>query len=89
MKIFVIKDVKVGVYQKPICAEHEQVIFRTLTQIVNGPIENNLLASNPEDFQVFTLGTFDDKSGKIEVTEPEFVENVIAFKIQPGVNKNV
>ena len=78
MKIFTIYDSKATAYLQPFFSKTEQTAVRDVTTIVNEPNSNfNLHA---EDFSLFTIGKYDEDSGKITAKNPEHIVNLIALR---------
>lgn len=86
--IYVLKDVKLNVYQKPIFdklepADFEESVKRSLTspQVTEDSLSNSF----------FTLGIYDDVEGKLEVHAPEYLFDINKYRpiweISHGKNK--
>ena len=62
--MYTVYDSKGKVFQRPKYARNETDVRRAVEHIVNTQAEGNLLNEYPEDFEVYSLGTFDDQTGK-------------------------
>ena len=76
MELFVIKDVK-SKFQTPFVGMNKAVVQRNIMNVLKKKDENDTLTVNPEDYQLFKIGEFDENTGKIVSTDQEFVCNVI------------
>lgn len=65
MKVFAMHDRKSGEYFGISVWPNEELYKRSLVADVNDPNPRNLLSNHPADFDLFCLGTFDQKSGSI------------------------
>ena len=72
IQMFAVYDVKAAMYHTPYFAVNVAVGAR----IFRGACINQqtTLAANPEDFNLFHIGSFDDQSGAVE-GKPEFIIN--------------
>lgn len=60
---------------------------RAFTQAVND--KDTMLSRNPEDFQLYELGSFDDETGKVEsLDRPEKIVDAYNVKTQPKTNQD-
>ena len=78
MKIYSIKDTKVGAFKSPFYSHNDSVAIRSLQNVVNDPNAGELHL-NAEDFQLYRLGEFNDITGDI-LSNVEFVANAIDLK---------
>lgn len=76
--LYVLRDVKVGAFNKPIALENQAVLERALKLSCNDP--EHPFHNNPEDYQVYFVGTYDSTTGEIDAAPPEFLFNVSEFK---------
>ena len=61
-KVYSIYDSKSGLYDKPFLALNSAVIIREFETMANDP--NSTVGKYPEDFTLFELGEYDNKTGK-------------------------
>lgn len=53
-------------YAAPFLAPTSAHAVRSFRQHVNNPPENSSISTNPGDFELFMVGTFDDQAGTFE-----------------------
>lgn len=63
MKLYAIKDVKVG-FWKPFVEPNGDVAIREFTTLVNSS-GNDFVSQNYADLELWCLGSYDDKTGDI------------------------
>lgn len=70
-KFFVmsLRDRAAEIFNAPYCVPHPRIGLRALENEVNRPDDKNALFTNPEDFELYELGAFDDATGKFECLE--------------------
>lgn len=64
MKLYAIKDVKIG-FGQPFMAQNNAVAVRAFTNSRNAT-EPNVVNTNPEDKELWFLGDFNENTGEIE-----------------------
>jgi len=69
MELVSIRDVKANTFHKVLTGNTVQEIQRNLSEVVNSPQENQLKLY-PEDFDLYHVGSFDDRSGIINSINP-------------------
>lgn len=62
-----IRDRAAETFGFPYCVPHAGVAMRTFINEVNRIDERNALNTNPEDFELYHLGLFDDATGQVEM----------------------
>lgn len=62
--IYTIFDTKAGIYNKPFFLINDAVAERNARQLLTEP---NDIQTNPEDFVLFKLGTYDDSSAEFDL----------------------
>jgi len=67
LKIYSVRDIKVGSFEKPMFVKHEQEIIRSLTTVVNQKNSQVIISQYPEDFELHYLGEYDDSTGKFNL----------------------
>lgn len=70
MGVYAIKDTKIG-FMNPWLSHNDQTAIRTY-KTAQEEIEPNSINTNPEDKELWKLGTFNDNTGHIEA-EVEFL----------------
>lgn len=77
--VFSIFDDKAKAFLTPFYMPLKPMAVRTFTNCVNDP--THAFCSNPEDYTLFYLGTFDNESGVLELLSPmETVCNGVQVK---------
>lgn len=71
-------DAKSGIYSKPMFFVTKGVAVRSFTDEVNR--KESDLGAHPEDFQLLSLGTFDDQSGSF--TQDKVVSLALASAVK-------
>lgn len=69
-KIFTVRDRALNAYGQPFFASSVGGAVRGFSDEVNRSADNNQLHKHAEDFDLFTLGEFDDSTGTFETTPP-------------------
>lgn len=64
-KLFTVRDTKSDSYGMPFCSQATGAAMRGFADEVNNDREGNVLAKHPEDFILFELGSFDERTGEI------------------------
>lgn len=68
--ICVVRDIKADAYGQPMFVQSTGVALRSFTDEVNRASEDNMLYQHPEDFELFTVGTFNDETCQFDVHVP-------------------
>lgn len=77
LEIFSIFDSKTKSYGNPNFAPNHEVLIRDIANMFRDPTQaQNKLLINAEDYSVFRIGTYDNKSGQITSQLPEHVINM-------------
>lgn len=72
--VYSIFDTAADAYIRPVFYPNEEVMIRSLRQLLMQP--DDVVATFPEQFQVYSLGTFDDATGVLDVHPPKWLLNV-------------
>lgn len=81
MRLYSIKDNKVGVFQKPFTAINNAEATRMLHTACND--DKLQLSVYPEDFDLYFIGTMNDQTGVLQAASgngPEFVVSAVSLK---------
>lgn len=78
MKIYAIKDAKIG-FMQPFYLQNDGVAVREFTNARN-EVAKNIVNTNPEDKELWCLGEFDDTTGQIS-SEIRFLTKAEDVKI--------
>lgn len=77
LQLFIIFDTKVGNYRLPMFSTNKFSMLREIEQLMLDPQhKNNQYVTNSEDFQLFKMGDFWYKNGKLIVHEHEHIANM-------------
>jgi len=76
-KIFAIRDIKAGNYATPFFMPSNGLAIRAFSDLVSDP--KTTINRHPDDFQLFVIGEYDDNSGEIISTKPEFLSNASEY----------
>ena len=83
LKAYSVFDGTAQAFAQPFYMANDGMAIRAFAGTVNDQKDGNTIAAHPEQFTLFQIGTFDDKTGVIEKLETprsiglgvEFVEN--------------
>lgn len=75
LNVYAIRDNKTEAYMSPFFLQNDNVMKRALIGAKDDP--NSMLAKHPEDYGVYSLGTYEQNSGVLDSHEPIHVINVI------------
>ena len=76
--MFVIYDSKANAYMTPWFLTTEHLAVRAFSDLANDPESN--VSRHADDYTLFTIGTFNDATAKINWTEPKTLGNAIQYK---------
>jgi len=83
MELVCLRDVKAGIYLKPIVVTSTVEIVRSLTIAINSD-QPNLppdVAKFPGDFELYHVGIFDDRSGFVTpIAPPAFLVSIASLR---------
>lgn len=65
--IFSVRDVVSQLFAPPFLDVNHGSAIRGFRQVITRDESNNAVSSNPADYELFVLGTFEDESGKFDV----------------------
>lgn len=74
MLIIAIKDVKSGAFGTITCVPNKDVALRQADTLANDP-SKTIVSLYPGDFELYALGTFNEKNGSIE-SKVDFLVNL-------------
>jgi len=83
LQIFCIFDSKAQVFNTPFYMKHQADAVRACIEVGSDP--STTPGKYPEDFSLFYLGTFDDSTGRHELTLPASL-GVVASFLRPTNN---
>lgn len=76
-----IRDRAVEAFQPVGCSRSEGEAIRGFQDIINNP-QNQLIYNHPDDYDLYTLGHFDDHTGAIETHAPKKIADGKQLKMQ-------
>lgn len=77
MQLFAIRDNKVEAYNSPFTAANYQVAIRMVTDTASDT--NTMFNRHPEDFEIYHIGEFDEKTGIVESCPHVQIGKIIDF----------
>jgi len=83
-EIFALRDNKISAYLQPFFTLNSELATRAVTAVANDLTDP--VGKNPEDFALFSLGTYDDSTGLIESTPATHVVNAIDLVKRYDIN---
>lgn len=75
INLYSIKDTKMG-FQQVFCLPNNASAIRWFGDTVTN--KDHPMNKHPEDYQLFSIGTFDDQTGEI-TSKVDFLENASSF----------
>lgn len=73
LQAFSIRDVQVGLYNRPYYMLSQGQAVRSFTDEINRPSDDNPMYKHPSDYELYWLGEFDEESGQFISTGPKIV----------------
>ncbi|AXH74692.1 MAG: nonstructural protein [Microviridae sp.] len=77
-QLFSVRDITADVYASPFTSTNKMTATRDFAHACRDP--QSQLSKNPEDFQLFLVGVFDDDLGIITGQAPELICNATQFQ---------
>lgn len=62
---YAIRDNLANAFMTPVLFDNENVALRWFTDVVNSKEENQVIYNNPQDFELWKLGAYDNISGNL------------------------
>lgn len=69
--VMAVRDAKAQTFGSPFYSVATGKAMRDFTDEVNRAAQDNDLYKHPDDFDLYSLGAFDNATGKFEVVEPQ------------------
>lgn len=83
LKVFSVRDEKIGIYMKPFMDAHLGNALRSWTEACNEP--QSPFCKYPTDFTLYEVGTFDDLEGRlIPLTVPHKISTASEVIREPA-----
>lgn len=76
--IYSVYDIAAMLYQKPFVAGTHGEVTRSFADIVQD--EKHPIGQHPEDYTLYSLGTFNDATGEITPNDPEKIATALELK---------
>lgn len=67
--VYAINDMVMESFKPPMVMDNDQTAIRQVTIAVKDP-QSGLLNTNPKDFRLFRIGTYNDATGELIPEEP-------------------
>jgi hypothetical protein len=79
-KMYSVKDVKAGAFFPPFLMENDETATRAMVHCLRDP--DHKFSLNPEDFQLFYHGEFDNLTGELSVQSPIHVVSLHTISLK-------
>lgn len=73
LQILVVRDRSADVFGMPTFATAVGIAIRSFADEINRVDNNNVMNRHPDDFDLFSLGTYDDSTGEFTTHKPRQV----------------
>ena len=82
MKLLIaaVRDAKSESFARPLFVQTKGIAIRSFEDEVNRVDESNMLNKYPEDFQLYSLGYYDDTTGTITPEAPMLIVSALDVK---------
>lgn len=77
LAIFTIHDEKANIYMTPFFFPTQGQALRAFNDLVND--ENSTVNKHPEDYRLYTLGTYDDQDAIFTTSTPKLIASATDF----------
>ena len=77
-KIYALRDDKAQAFLTPMVFQNDALAMRAIAQLCSDP-RNCFIYTNPEDYQLYTLGEYDDQTG-IVTSDIHHIINIIDLR---------
>lgn len=77
LSVYAIRDTKAEAFHRPFYSHNHATAMRSVETEVNNP-ETGL--KNPEDFQLYHLGEYEEQTGILKTHAPEHLINVMELR---------
>lgn len=64
LRMFCIRDVVVGAYNRPFCMVSRGQAIRSFQDEITRPSDENPMYKHPSDYELYEVATFDDESAR-------------------------
>ena len=83
-QMYSIYDKKAQYFGPPFVAVNDETACRMAEMMCD---QNTLLAKHPEDFSIYSVSEWDNKSGEMTTQVPRFVDDVKAMQLNAELQK--
>lgn len=66
--VVAVKDKKIGMFDSPFVVRHPGEAMREFDTVIKDT--NTKFGKNPEDFDLYQIGTYDESTGELETISP-------------------
>lgn len=78
LNIYTLRDIRTEAFHRPFFLQNRAVLERSIHDALSD--ENNMICLHPEDYQIYSLGTYDEQTGEIKATPATHLFNAIDLK---------
>lgn len=82
VNVYSVKDIKANIWGSPFFQRNDVTAIRALRNEVNADNSASLIATNPEDFEIYRVGVFDENTGALTGETPALLAKGEALKAQ-------
>lgn len=80
MEIYVVKDTKAQTYGMPFFQRNHVTATRAIANEVRRADPTNTIYTNPEDFELYAIGTFDTDTGRVTgLEQPQLIATALSL----------
>lgn len=88
LELYSIRDEKGENFHRPVFMSNEASALREFSLLINDETNRTLFTTNPQDFKLYHLGTFNDNTGTIiALPIPKLVADGLSVKITKAPNQ--
>jgi len=78
---FTIRDSAAEAFMRPFFAQSSGAAIRSFSDMVNSDDKDHPVGQHPEDYTLFSIGSFDEQTGLMKVHPPESLGNGATFLV--------
>lgn len=79
--VYTIHDSAAEAFMRPFFAQSSGAAIRSFSDLVNGTERDHPVAAHPEDYTLFEIGQFNERTGQLVSCEPRSLGNGITFLV--------
>lgn len=80
--VYLIRDTALNAFLIPMFFQSEGAARRAFSDEVNRVASDNIMNAHPEHFQLYFCGSYDDESGVITASPPQFLVDALSVVVQ-------